>query len=263
MDDLLREEETVDDLLGGAVRIFQKKNGYRFSLDALLLAHFVKLRKDDQVLDLGAGSGVIALILAKRGNCRRVVGLDVQEELVEMARRSSRFNHLDDRVVFLRGDVKDIRTVMEPESFDVVVFNPPYRKLHSGRVNPHHGKAVARHEVSGSLGEFLAAARYVLKKGGRVFVIYPATRMTELLSRMRADRMEPKRLRLVHSQDASAAEFVLAEGGKDGGEELEVMAPLVIYDPDGGYTAALMEIFSELSSLPGACAGRSPGSSPS
>ncbi|MBI4632778.1 MAG: tRNA1(Val) (adenine(37)-N6)-methyltransferase [Deltaproteobacteria bacterium] len=248
MADLFREEETVDDLLGGTLKIFQKKKGYRFSLDALLLSQFVKLKSGDQILDMGAGAGVIALILAKRGDCGKVTGMDIQEEMVEMATRSARLNKLDDRVVFLPGDVKEIAAVMKSQSFDAVVFNPPYRKLHSGRINPDDRKATARHEIRGSLGDFLAAARHVLKAGGRVFIIYPATRMVELLCRMRAERLEPKRVRLVHSDCISGGEFVLAEGVKGGGEELEVMAPLLIYGPDGEYTAAMKDIFRELSS---------------
>jgi tRNA1Val (adenine37-N6)-methyltransferase len=247
---LLKEEETIDDLLEGALRIFQKKKGYRFSLDSLLLSHFVRLKSGDRVLDMGTGAGVIALILAKRPGCGKVTGIDIQEEMAEMARRSARFNNLEDRVEFLRGDVKDIRTILEPQSFDAAVFNPPYRKLNSGRINPDDRKAVARHEIRGALGDFLAAARYVLKDGGRVFTVYPATRMAELVYRMRADRLEPKRVRLVHSACSSGGEFVLAEGVKGGGEELEVMPPLFIYGPDGEYTAAMTDLFRGLSSLP-------------
>ena len=243
MADLFREDETADDLLGGALTIFQKKNGYRFSLDALLLSHFVKLKSGENVLDLGAGAGVIALILAQRGDCGQITGLDIQEELVEMAGRSARLNNLEDRVEFLPGDVKKIRTLMKPQSFDAVVFNPPYRKLLSGRINPDDRKAVARHEIRGALGDFLAAANYVLKAGGRVFLIYPATRMAELMCRMRADGLEPKRMRLVHSHGTSGGEFVLAEGVKGGGEELDVMPPLFIYGLDGEYTAAMKDIF--------------------
>ncbi len=246
--DLLKDEETVDDLLGGALKIFQKKKGYRFSLDALLLSHFVKVKSGDRVLDMGAGAGVIALILAKRGVCGKVTGMDIQEEMVEMARRSVRLNDLEDRVEFLQGDVKNINAALEAQSFDVAVFNPPYRKLKSGRINPDDRKATARHEIRGGLGDFLAAARHVLKEGARVFTIYPATRMVELFYRMRTDRLEPKRVRMVHSTCTSGGEFVLAEGAKGGGEDLEVMAPLFIYGPDGEYTAAMMDIFRELSS---------------
>ncbi len=246
MVDLLREGETVDDLLGGALKIFQKKNGYRFSLDSLLLAHFVRVKKGDRVLDMGAGAGVIALILAKRGTCRSVTGIDVQEEMVDMARRSVRINNLEGRVEFLHGDAKTIGAILGAQSFDAAVFNPPYRKLNSGRINPQDGKAAARHEIRGGLGDFLTAAHYVLKDGGRVSVIYPATRMVELISRMRAERLEPKRVRLVHSSCTSGGEFVLAEGMKGAGEELEVMTPLFIYDRDGRYTEEMGSIFNEL-----------------
>ncbi|MDD5712322.1 MAG: tRNA1(Val) (adenine(37)-N6)-methyltransferase [Smithellaceae bacterium] len=245
------EDETVDDLLGGRLKIIQKRRGYRFSLDALLLAHFVRLRKKDRVIDLGTGSGVIALILAERSDYPRIVGVDIQGELVDMALRSVAANDLSDRVKIVLGDVRQAETLFPSSSFDAAVFNPPYRRLRSGRLNPEPQKAGARHEVSGSLSDFLAAAVHLLDKRGRVFIIYPATRTATLITTMRKAGFEPKRLRMVHSHAAEAAEFVLAEGRKGAGEEVEIMAPLFIYGDDGGeYTQAMKEIFNDLSRCP-------------
>ena len=243
---LKREGETVDDLLGGHLKIFQKEKGYRFSVDALLLAHFIPLKRKDRVVDLGTGSGIIPLILAYRFESIRVVGVEIQEELVDMARRSIKLNRLESRIDVYHGDVGKIKDLLDPQSFDVAVFNPPYRKLNSGRVNPYEEKAVARHEIRGSLGDFLISAKYLLKNKGAVYVIYPARRGAELFFRMRDNHIEPKRIQIVHSNSSSSAEFVLVEGIKNGGEELNVMPPLFIYGENGRYSREMEDIFREV-----------------
>ena len=242
------EDETLDDIAGGRLKVFQKARGYRFSLDALLLSHFVSLRPADNILELGTGSGVISLILAGRREDVRITGIDVQEEMVEMAGRSVALNGLGERMEVRPGDVRDVKALFQPRSFDVVVANPPYRKINSGRINPVKEKALARHEILATAGDFIKAAAYVLKSAGRVCLIYPATRMVELFSSMRLARIEPKKLRIVYSQASALGKFLLVEGIMEGGEELEVLPPLVIYDGKGKYTEEMTDIFRELSS---------------
>jgi len=247
---LQREDETVDSLLDGRLQVIQKKKGYRFSLDALLLASFIRLGRESSLLDLGTGSGVLALITAMRRPDVRVAGIDIQEDMVEMATRSAALNGLEDRVTFQVGDVRQIRRVYEEESFEAVVSNPPYRKVNSGRINPLGEKALARHEIRGTQRDFLEAAAYVLKPGGRLFVIYPARRLASLIAGMREAALEPKRYRGVHSRCDTAGMFVLGEGCKGGGEGLGVLPPLFIYRDSGGYTEAMEGIFTELSRFP-------------
>lgn len=244
---LRKNGETIDEISGSRLRIFQKEKGYRFSIDALLLAQFVHLKKGDHIIDLGTGSGVIAVIMAQRKECGRVVGVDIQEELIDMAKRSVLLNNLEEKLVICRGDIRNIEALFDSKSFNVAVFNPPYRKLKSGRINPDDQKSIARHEIKATLQDFLNAAGYVLKRSGRAYIIYPATRMVDLLSSMRISGIEPKRMRIVHSHDDSSAEFVLVEGIKSGREELEVMPPLFIYSEGGEYTEEMTCIFRELS----------------
>jgi tRNA1Val (adenine37-N6)-methyltransferase len=243
---LKRDGETADILLSGRLTVFQKATGYRFSIDALLLSHFVRLRKGHRVVDIGTGSGVIALVLACRFPDARITGVEIQKELVDMARRSIEVNRLAGRVEIREGDITKIRADFPPDSFDVAVFNPPYRKLNSGRVNPDPERAIARHEIKGSLGDFMESARVLLKDGGTVYAIYPAKRGTELLFQMRRATLEPKRLRMVHSRLASDGEFILVEGVKRGGEELVIMPPLFIYGDGQGYSREMECIFSEI-----------------
>ena len=242
--------ETVDGILDGRLRIIQRKRGYRFSLDALLIAHFADLRNGDDLIDLGTGSGIISLILAQRFRCGRVLGIEIQDELVAIAKRNVVLNGLAGRIEILRGDVRCPETLCGPQSFSAAVFNPPYRRLRSGRTNSDSEKAVARHEIEGTVADFLAAAVYTLRPEGRVYAIYPAVRMAELISRMRECRIEPKRLRMVHSRLDAGAEFVLVEGMKGGREGLNVAPPLFIYQDTGDYTPEMTEILSDLSTFP-------------
>jgi tRNA1Val (adenine37-N6)-methyltransferase len=244
---LKRKGETIDGILGGCLKVIQKEKGYRFSIDAYLLAHFVRLKKNERVLDMGTGSGIISMIVAHRWSCGKVIGIDIEEEMVDMAQRSVVLNNLCNRVEIRQGNIRAIETLFDPQSLDVVIFNPPYRKLKTGRTNPDYQKSVARHEIKGSLSDFLAASGYVLKMSGRAYIIYPASRMVELMFRMRDSCVEPKRMQMVHSQDRSRGEFVLVEGVKGGKEELEILPPLSIYTGNGVYSEAMTRLFREIS----------------
>jgi tRNA1Val (adenine37-N6)-methyltransferase len=242
--------ETVDGILVDGLRIIQRKRGYRFSLDALLIAHFADLRNGDDLIDLGTGSGIIALILARRFRCGRVLGIEIQDELVAIAKRNVVLNGLAGQIEIRQGDARCPEALCGPQSFSAAVFNPPYRRLRSGRTNFDPEKAVARHEIEGTIADFLTAAVYALRPEGRAYAVYPAVRMAELIARMRECRIEPKRLRLVHSRFHGRGEFVLVEGVKGGGEGLNVAPPLFIYQDGGGYTPEMTEIFKYLSVFP-------------
>lgn len=244
------EEETVDLILNGSLRIFQKKRGYRFSLDSILLSHFFLSKPKASNIDLGCGSGIIMLILARRFPHTVWTGVEIQESLAALAQKNVRLGGFSSRIKVLCDDARAIKKILPAHSLDTVIFNPPYRKLKSGRINPQLEKAIARHEIKGSLKDFLQAAQYLLKPGGRVFTIYPAKRLVELISLFRLCSLEPKRLKLVFSDCFSEAEFVLTEGRSESREELKIEQPLYIYDQDKKYTPEMYAIFSELSQSP-------------
>lgn len=251
----MREEETVDEILDGSLNIRQSRRGYRFNLDSLILAHFVKIKSRSLNLDIGCGNGVIALILAKRFDQSRWHGLELQPALAALAKKNVEENGLSHRVKIDVADARDIKKIHAARMFDAVVFNPPYRKINSGRINPLAQKAIARHEVSGSLALFLESARYGLKPGGRVFAIYPASRMVELIALFRANRIEPKTMKLVFSDADSVAQFVLVEGRSESREELKMEPPLYIYESGKTYTQAMKRIFIDLTNGPNAAGG--------
>ena len=248
---LMKEDETLESLFGGRLKILQKKKGYRYTIDSVLLAHFVEPKKKDRILELGAGSGVIGLMLAFRHHGVQVTGLELQADLVDMAKRSVAMNGLEGRVKMICGDARKAAEFLEPRSQDIAVFNPPYRKMGSGQVNPATEKALARHEIAGSIADFLKAASHALEPGGRVFMIYPCSRMVEAIHRMRAGKIEPKRLRMVHSKPGSRGDFILVEGMKGGGEELAVLPPLFVYKEGEGYSEELEALFRNLSDSAG------------
>ncbi|MFQ5851735.1 MAG: tRNA1(Val) (adenine(37)-N6)-methyltransferase [Candidatus Binatia bacterium] len=232
----------MDTLLQGKLAIIQRKRGYRFSLDALLLPHFLETRGKERVVDLGTGSGIIPLILVALNPLRQVVGLEVQQGMVDRALRSVGLNDLHDRVEIVRGDVRSIERHFPPRSFDVAVSNPPYRRLRSGRTSPDPERTIARHEVMGSLRDFLRAGSYLLRPGGRMDLVYPATRTVDLLGAMRQEGLEPNRLRVVYSFEGAPAALVLAEGIKGARNELKIMPPLVVYAEGKQYTKEMNAI---------------------
>jgi len=237
-------DETVDILLDGRLRIIQGSRGYRLSLDALLLAYFAEVPGAASIIDLGSGNGAVALALAVRAPSARLTGLEIQEKMVERARRSIALNSFGDRLSMVHGDVSAIERLFRPGGFDLAVSNPPYRRLNSGRLNPDDEKRTARHEVRGRLGDFVRAARYLLRHGGRLTVVYPAVRLVDLLETMREEELEPKRIRMVHSFAGSEAVLVLAEGVKGGGRELEVLPPFVVYEDEKKYTQEMEEVLA-------------------
>jgi tRNA1(Val) A37 N6-methylase TrmN6 len=221
-------DETLDTFFDGKLQVIQKKKGYRFSIDAVLLSQFVKIRKDERVIDLGTGCGILPLLLSQTTKARSFVGVEIQGELAECAKKNVLLNHLEDRMSILQEDLRELGKTLPPGSFDVVLSNPPYRKYRSGRINPSVEKAIARHEMRGTLEELISVASYLLPAKGRCYVIFPATRTVDLLLALRSRKLEPKRLQFVHPRIGEDAKFILAESIKTSGVELKVTAPLIL-----------------------------------
>ena len=228
--------ETLDVLFEGKVSLFQSRTGYRFSLDALLLAHFVTIKGREKIVDLGTGNGVIPLVLAILHRSAILTGVELQPTMIERARRNVELNGLERRIQILSGDVRAGERIAPTASFDVAVCNPPYRKPSSGRLSPNDEKQIARHETQGDLGDFLHTGAFLLRPKGRLAIVYSAGRSIDLLSAMREARIEPKRLRMVHSFAGVEASLVLVEGVKGGRSGVEVLPPLTIYCRGKEYT---------------------------
>lgn len=231
----------------GTVRVIQKKTGYRFSIDVLILSEFIRLKKQDRVLDMGTGSGILALILAGTYPFSRITALELSPEFIDLARRNIILNHFQEGIALIRGDLCQLSKFIKKGGFEVVVSNPPYRPLHRGRINPDPQKAMARHEIRVTLSQLVEAVAHVLKDGGKWFVIYPAWRLVSLLTLSRQHRLEPKRIQLVHSFREKAAEWVLMEAVYRGREELQILPPLTIYREPGVYGARVFRMLQNAS----------------
>lgn len=237
--------ETCAILSCGGLRVIQPKSGYRFSLDAYLLAAFVDEKPGAHVLEIGSGSGVIAVMLAAIKGLK-VTGVEVQPVLAEMSRRTVELNGLKDAVEIVERDIRDYHA----PHFTAVLANPPYRPLKAGRLNPEESRAVARHELKIDLDGLMESASEHLRRLGRVYCIYPVWRMVDLVGAMRRHDLEPKRMLMVHSLTGAPADLCLVKGIKEGGRELKVEAPLVIYQAPGSYSDRMARLFTTLELQP-------------
>ncbi len=222
-------DETLDTFFNGKLQIIQKKKGYRFSMDAVLLSQFIKIRKNERVMDLGTGCGILPLLLSHTTKAHSFVGVEIQKGLAECAEKNVVLNHLEDRISILMQDFRELKETFPPGSFDVVLSNPPYRKYRTGRINPSIEKAIARHEIKGTLEDLISIASYLLPPKGRCYTIFPALRTVDLLMALRDGKLEPKRLQFVHPRIGEEAKFILTESIKTSGVELKLMEPLILH----------------------------------
>ncbi|MGD0230279.1 MAG: methyltransferase [Syntrophorhabdales bacterium] len=241
MRESIRPDETLDVLCNEKVRLIQKKGGYRLSIDALLLANFIVLKRRETLLDIGAGCGIIPIYISRRGCENRLVGIEIQDELYELSLRNKELNRCAN-VEFVKGDVRTAGK--ELGNFHVIVSNPPYTKERTGRMSPGQSRLIARYESALNLSALLSVATSLLMTHGRLYVIYPAKRLAELMYTSRPLSLEPKRLRLVHSRSGEPAVLCLVECMKGGGVNLKVEPPLYIYKDDD-YTQEVKAYFCE------------------
>ncbi len=240
---------TTDSLFDGCIQVKQYKKGYRFSIDAVLLANHVKPNSGERILDLGTGCGVIPLILAHRHPDIKIFGVEIQKELACIAELNIKDNSLGKRVRILCKDMKSMKQDMTDGPFDIIVSNPPYTKNQSGRINPNTQRAVARQEIKITLTDLLETAYRMLCPMGKMVIVYPALRTTDILTQMRSVRIEPKTLRTIHPRQNSDAELVLVEGIKEGKSGMKISRPLFINNDDGSYTKEVENMFKSQSQI--------------
>ncbi|WP_408955273.1 tRNA1(Val) (adenine(37)-N6)-methyltransferase [Natroniella sp. ANB-PHB2] len=239
----LKEDERLDELLIDNLRLIQNHNYFCFSLDAVLLANFVNPKKNDLVLDLGTGNGIIPHLIQAKFKVKQVYGIDIQTKLIDMARRSANYNNLEDRLKFREVNLKEAVEYFGTESFDYIVSNPPYLKKDSGRINSENSIAIARHELKCNLEDVIKASSQLVKYGGKVAYVYRTQRLAELLALLADYNLAAKSLRLIYSQEDSNANLFLLEASKGGGVGLEVLPPFIVYNNEGEYTEQIKEIY--------------------
>ena len=233
-----------DYLFAGALHCNQHKDGYRFSIDPVLLAHYCTVKKRCAIVDLGAGCGVVGLILAHRYPDCHVTSVELQKPLSSLLSTNIKANNFSARMTQVQGDVRQIRTLLPVESADLVVCNPPYGVVTDGTLSLGSEQVIARHEICGTLQDFIAAASYLLKNRGRVSFILPSSRLPELMAGFIQHKLQPKRMQMIHSYPGGVGRLVLLEGIKNAGSELLVDEPLFVYTKkNGGYSPEVERMF--------------------
>lgn len=235
--------ERLDDLERNGYKIIQNEKKFCFGMDAVLLSGFARVKEGEQVLDLGTGTGIIPILLAGKTKGKHFTGLEIQRESADMAKRSVRYNDLEERISIIEGDLREAGTLFRAASFDVITCNPPYMTEHHGLINPQQPKAIARHEILCTLEDVLSQAARLLKPGGRFYLVHRPFRLAEIMSGMVRLGLEPKRMRLVYPFVDREPNMVLLEGLRGGKSRITVEKPLIVYREPGVYTEEIYEIY--------------------
>lgn len=243
MDALLRADERIEELASDGPRILQKKAGFRYGMDAVLLADFARIRPNEHVADFGTGTGILPLLLKLRGKGASFDAFEIQPDMADMAARTMQINGCEDNIRVHCMAVEDIMSILPVCSVDAIVCNPPYGVPGSTLLNPSETLRIARHQGENGLSAWFTVAFRILKGKGRLAMVYPAPRMLEAMDALQAAHLVPKRFRLVYPYAERPANLVLIEAVKDARPMLQPEPPLIIHEPDGSETAELQAIY--------------------
>jgi tRNA1Val (adenine37-N6)-methyltransferase len=244
----LKPDEQLDDLQVGGLTIIQKKNGFRFGMDAVLLSDFAKSHPAKCTLDLCTGTGIVPLLLSAKTTIPTLCGLELQQDIADMASRCVSLNHLSDRIHIQCGDLRRAESFYGVRCFDSITCNPPYIPVGSGLRNPSDTKTISRHELFCTLEDVISTSARLLTQTGRLFLVHRPNRLVDVLALMRSYRIEPKRVRFVHPTVQKEPSLVLVEGLLYGKAELRIAPPLFVYGEDGNYSDELNQIYERTSS---------------
>lgn len=242
----LKYNERIDDLEFKNLKIIQNKEGFCFGIDSVLLADFAKdIKSNANVLDLGTGTGIIPILLCGKTNLKKIIGVEIQKEVANMASRSVKLNNLENRFEVIEENILNLKKLYKNQSFDVVVTNPPYKKKNTGIVNEDEKKIISRHETTASLEEFIIIAKDLLKDKGEFYMVHRPERLVDILSLMRKNKIEPKILRMVYSHVDKEPKLILIKGIKNAKPFLKIEKNLYIYDEKNSYSEEILKIYNK------------------
>ena len=243
----LKENERIDDLEFKGLKIIQNKEGFCFGIDSVLLSDFAKnIKKGSKVLDLGTGTGIIPILLCGKTELKKIVGVEIQEEVSNMTKRSIKLNNLENRFEVINENILNLNNIYKNQTFDVVVTNPPYKKNGTGIVNEDEKKIISRHEITAKLEDFIKIAKDLLKDKGEFYMVHRPERLVDILSILREYKIEPKELRFVCSNINKEPKLVLIKGVKNSKAFLKIDKNLYIYDEKENYTKEILKIYNKL-----------------
>lgn len=241
----LNSNERIDDLHRNGYKIIQNEEGFCFGIDAVLLSSFANVKKNEKMLDLGTGTGILPILLEAKTQGDHFTGLEIQKKSVDMALRSVALNHLQEKISIVEGDIKEASAIFGKRVFDVVTSNPPYMIGSHGLENPDMPKAIARHEILCTLQDLVRETSYLLKPGGRFYMVHRPFRLAEIFATLMNYRLEPKRMRLVYPYVDKEPNLVLIEAVYGGRSRIKVEKPLVVYKEPGEYTDEIYELYGK------------------
>lgn len=241
---LLKDNEVIDDLQRDGLKIIQKKDAFKFGIDAVLLSDFSKAKKGDVVFDFGTGTGIIPILLSAKTQAGKIIGIEIQSEMSELAARSVTYNSLDDLIQIHNMDINNVVAKFGKASADVIVCNPPYFPSNGAIRNPNESKSISRHEIKVNIDEICEAAGQLLKPNGNIYLIHRPYRMSDVIYALKKNNLEPKELRLISPNINKAPNLFLIRANKGGRPELKFLDPLYVYDLEGNYTKEIFEIYN-------------------
>lgn len=239
----LYQNERLDELHRNGYYIIQNPEKFCFGMDAVLLSDYAKVKIGEKALDLGTGTGIIPILLEAKTNGEHFTGLEIQEESAEMARRSVAYNHLQDKIDIITGDIKGASKLFGAASFDIITTNPPYMTNHHGLKNQEKPKAIARHEIFCDLDDIIRESAKILKMNGRFYMVHRPFRLAEIMNVLIKYKLEPKRMRLVYPFVDKEPNMVLIEALKGGKSRITVEKPLIVYKEKDKYTDEIYDIY--------------------
>lgn len=242
----LNKNEKIEDLQFKNLKIIQDKKGFCFGIDSILLTDFAKeIKENSKVLDLGTGTGIIATLLCEKTKLKEIIGIEKQNEVFEMAKKSIKLNKLENKFKIINEDVKNLAQKFEKNTFDAIVTNPPYKKKGTGIKNEEEKKIMARHETTATLEDFIKISKDLLKDKGEFYMVHRPERLVDILALMRNYKIEPKILRFVYANEKSEPKLILIKGIKNAKPFLKIEKNLYIYKQEGEYTEEIKKIYNK------------------
>ena len=243
----LKENERIDDLEFKNLKIIQNKDGFCFGMDSVLLSDFAKeIKKNSRIADLGTGTGILPILLSGKTENTKIVGIEIQKEVSEMANRSILLNNLENRIQIICEDIKNLKAKYEQGSFDAIVTNPPYKKVGTGKINKKDKKIISRHEITANLEDFISISNYLLKDHGSIYMVHRPERIADIFVLLRKYKLEPKVLRLVYPNVEKSPNLILIKAIKNAKPFLKVEKPLIVYTNEGNYTDEILKIYNKI-----------------
>lgn len=242
----LKDKERIDDLEFNNLKIIQNPEWFCFGIDSVLLSDFAKNIKNNAIaVDIGTGTGIISILLSEKSKLKKIYGVEVQEEVADMAKRSVELNNLENKIEIINDNIKNINKYIENNNVDVIVTNPPYKKTETGKTNLSKNKLISRHEIECNLEDIIKISYKLLKTKGEFYMVHRSERLSEIIYELKKNKLEPKEIRFVYSSLEKESKMVLIKAVKDGNEFIKVDKPLIVYKENGKYTDEILKIYGK------------------